>query len=235
MTLLSEAKKLARDYYALTGKPLGVTGEVAEYEAARILGVELTPARQAGYDAIERRNGSEKRLQIKGRCLQENCKPGQRLGSIRQDHDWDSVLMVLLDHNFDALEIYEAQRPEVVAALTVPGSKARNERGALSVSKFKSIGTLRWRRKAADSHTTKDHRDDTQPEGSNVPSQRDMMREIYRRFRGDEAAIIREYAAAEVRGDVSRGSNEYDVSPEEYASRLLADARKKGWIAGFKG
>jgi hypothetical protein len=27
--------------------------EVAEYEAARILGVELTPARQAGYDAIE--------------------------------------------------------------------------------------------------------------------------------------------------------------------------------------
>lgn len=146
MELLKDAKRLAREYYTLTGKPLGVTGEVAEYEAARILGIELTPARQAGYDAVERINDSTKKLQIKGRCLQENCKPGQQLGSIRTEHDWDAVLMVLLDRNFDALEIYEAQRPEIVAALKVPGSKARNERGALSVSKFKSIGRLRWRR-----------------------------------------------------------------------------------------
>jgi hypothetical protein len=76
------AKRLAQEYRALTGKPLGITGEVAEYEAARVLGVELTPARQAGYDAVETRNGSMHRLQIKGRCLLENCKPGQRLGSI---------------------------------------------------------------------------------------------------------------------------------------------------------
>jgi hypothetical protein len=58
-------KSLARDYYRLTGKPLGVTGEVAEYEAAHILRIELTPVRQADYDAIERRNGSIRRLQIK--------------------------------------------------------------------------------------------------------------------------------------------------------------------------
>jgi hypothetical protein len=32
--LLHEAKILAARYYALTGKPLGVTGEVAELEAA---------------------------------------------------------------------------------------------------------------------------------------------------------------------------------------------------------
>ena len=38
--------------FLLNGKALGITGEVDEYEAARILGVELTPARQAGYDAI---------------------------------------------------------------------------------------------------------------------------------------------------------------------------------------
>lgn len=146
MTLLREAKKLAREYYVLTGKPLGVTGEVAEYEAARILDVELTPARQAGYDAIERKNGSVKRLQIKGRCLQENCRPGQRLGSIRTEKEWDAVLMVLLDHRFDAVEIYEARRAAVLAALKEPGSRARNERGALSVAKFKAIGKLRWRR-----------------------------------------------------------------------------------------
>ena len=63
LEILAEAKKLAQRYRALTGKPLGITGEVAEYEAARILGVELTPARQAGYDAIEIREGQPYRLQ----------------------------------------------------------------------------------------------------------------------------------------------------------------------------
>lgn len=146
MRILSEAKLLAQEYRSLTGKPLGITGEVAEYEAARILGVELTPARQAGYDAVEKCKGKIRRLQIKGRCMLPGCKPGQRLGSIDITKDWDAVLMVLLDENFDATTIYDAERAPVIAALTAPGSKSRNERGALGVSKFKAIGTLRWKR-----------------------------------------------------------------------------------------
>jgi hypothetical protein len=54
MELLRSAKALAQEYRAVTGKPLGITGEVAEYEAARLLGLELTVARQAGFDAIEK-------------------------------------------------------------------------------------------------------------------------------------------------------------------------------------
>jgi hypothetical protein len=54
--------------------------------------------------------------------------------------------MVLLDERFDATEMYEAERPAVLAALVSPGSKARNERGQLGVNKFKAIGRLRWRR-----------------------------------------------------------------------------------------
>jgi hypothetical protein len=146
MEILAEAKILAREYYALTGKPLGITGEVAEYEAARILDVELTPARQAGYDAIENMEGSIRRLQIKGRCQLPNCKPGQRVGGIDVSKDWDAVLLVLLDEHFDAVEIHEAERTAVLAALSAPGSKARNERGKLGVGKFKTIGKLRWQR-----------------------------------------------------------------------------------------
>ena len=148
LDVLREAKVLAREYYRLTGKPLGITGEVAEYEAARILGVELTAARQAGYDATENKNGEKRRLQIKGRCLLPNCKPGQRVGSIDIKKDWDAVLLVILDEHFDATAMYEADRAAVIAAIIAPGSKARNERGALSVSKFRSIGKLRWRRDA---------------------------------------------------------------------------------------
>lgn len=147
IAILRDAKALAREYYHLTGKPLGITGEVAEYEAARILHLELTPARQAGFDAIEHQDAVPRRLQIKGRCLLPNCKPGQRLSRIDIKKDWDAVLMVLLDENFDATAIYEADRSAVVAALTKPGSKARNLRGALGVSQFRSISRVRWSRK----------------------------------------------------------------------------------------
>jgi hypothetical protein len=146
LQILSDAKKLAQEYRGLTGKPLGTTGEVAEYEAARLLGLQLTAARQAGYDALEESDGKTRQLQIKGRCVLPGCKPGQRVGAIDISKTFDAVLLVLLDQNFDAFEIYEAERAEVLAALSAPGSKARNERGALGVAKFKSIGKLRWRR-----------------------------------------------------------------------------------------
>lgn len=148
LAILAEAKRLAQRYRSVTGKPLGITGEVAEYEAARILGVELAPARQAGYDATEIRDGQVRRLQIKGRCVLEGSKTGQRMGSIDIKKEFDAVLLVLLDGEFEATVIYEAPRTAVVAALTKPGSKSRNERGALGISKFKSIGAVRWQRSA---------------------------------------------------------------------------------------
>lgn len=146
LAILAEAKKLAQRYRLLTGKPLGITGEVAEYEAARLLGVSLTPARQAGYDATEIRDGQTFRLQIKGRCVLDGSKPSQRMGSIDIKKEFDAVLLILLDGDLEATAIYEAPRKAVIAALTAPGSKSRNERGALGVSKFKSIGAVRWQR-----------------------------------------------------------------------------------------
>ncbi len=138
--VLNTARRAAVQYKRLTGKPLGITGEVAEYEAARILELTLTEARQEGFDA--RKGG--KRIQIKGRVLGKNAGAGQRIGTIRLDKKWDSVVLVLLDEQFLPTEIYEAGRKKIKAALIAPGSKARNERGQLSVSKFKSIGRPIW-------------------------------------------------------------------------------------------
>jgi hypothetical protein len=144
LDLLQRAKAIAQSYRALTGKPLGVTGEVAEYEAARLLGLELAPARQAGYDALEVRNGAVRRHQIKGRCLPANAKPGQRIGRISLDHEWDAVLLVLLDEALETREIWEAPRDALVQLLQAPGSKARNERHALAIAQFKRVAVLRW-------------------------------------------------------------------------------------------
>ncbi|HWD70498.1 MAG TPA: hypothetical protein VG293_09890 [Solirubrobacteraceae bacterium] len=143
--LLAEAKQLAKEYYALTGRPLGITGEVAEYEVARLLGVTLAPVRTEGYDATWVRGRKTEKLQIKGRCLAEGPKPGQRIGAIKRDKPWDVAILVLLDQDYEATAIWEADRQAVLAALDVPGSKARNERGALTVSKFKAIGRQIWR------------------------------------------------------------------------------------------
>lgn len=141
-SILQEAKLLAQEYRQLTGKPLGITGEVAEYEAARLLDIELTPARHAGYDAVRTSDG--RRYQIKGRCVLPGSKPGQRLGSIDIAKEFDAVLLVLLDENFNAQSIYEAERDAVIDALTRPGSRARNERNAMSVSLFKRSGKKAW-------------------------------------------------------------------------------------------
>ena len=122
--VLADAKSLARKYRKLTGKPLGITGEVAEFSAAQILGLELAEARQSGYDAIRRKeNGKVTKIQIKGRCIPANAKPGQRLGSIQLDKEWDTVLFVLMDEDFEVLSMYEAARKEIEKALLAPGSK----------------------------------------------------------------------------------------------------------------
>lgn len=149
LEVLSAAKQLARRYRALTGKPLGVTGEVAEFEASRILGLELTAARTAGYDAIRKESGAAVRLQVKGRCILPGSNPGQRIGKIDITKEFDGVLLVLMNEALDATAIYEADRASVVAALTAPGSKSRNERGALGVAKFKSIGRRIWSKSTA--------------------------------------------------------------------------------------
>jgi hypothetical protein len=140
--LIDEIRSLAVRYRALTGRPLGVVGELAELEAARLLDLELANVRQPGFDAV-RRDGT--RLQIKGRAILSN-NPGQRLGSIDLDKPWDAVLLVLLDADLLPVAIHEAARSAIEAALRAPGSKSRNERGALSVSKFKAIGRQVWAR-----------------------------------------------------------------------------------------
>ena len=140
--ILERVKKPAIEYYELTGKPLGITGEFGEYLAATTLGLKLAAARTAGYDAVD---STGRRIQIKTRRIPRDKKiVGQRLGSIRLNHEWDAVLLIVLDERFELRWIFEAERPAIREALKAPGSKARNERGALAITKFKSIGRQVW-------------------------------------------------------------------------------------------
>lgn len=150
MEILRTAKQLERRYRELTGKPLGVTGEVAEFEAARLLDLKLESARQAGYDATQVVDGRLQRIQIKGRRIDGSKAARGRVGSIDLKQPFDSVLLVLLDEDLEAIAIYQASREAIVAALTRPGSKARNERGSLAIAQFKAISQLLWSRAEAE-------------------------------------------------------------------------------------
>ncbi len=140
-SLISQAKKLGRQYHDLMGRPLGVTGEIGENEAARLADLDLCEARQEGYDAIAQVDG--RRVQIKCRRILPGSRGG-RLPSINIEKKWDTVMLVLLDERYEPFSILEADRRKVRRTLLRPGSKARNERGQLSISQFRAIANEVW-------------------------------------------------------------------------------------------
>lgn len=145
--LISQARKLAADYRRATGKPLGgVSVEIAEADAARLLDLELVGDPSLGYDAVGRGEREGRRIQIKGRMIADEAKSGQRIGQLKMDAAWDSVVLVLMDEEYEPYEIYEATREEIEAAGAEGEGSRRNKRGAMSVAKFKIIANLVWTR-----------------------------------------------------------------------------------------
>ncbi|UWQ28096.1 DUF6998 domain-containing protein [Leisingera sp. M523] len=143
--ILSDVKSLAIEYYRNFNKPLGVTGEIAEVEAAQALALGLAEARSPGFDAVRTCNGRHQTIQIKGRWKADGKNWG-RVSSINTNHDFDFAMLVLMHKGYELYGIWEAPKEKVREFLDRPGSKARNSRRSMSVSQFISIGTRVWPR-----------------------------------------------------------------------------------------
>jgi hypothetical protein len=145
--LIAETRRLAAEYRRTTGTSLPVTAEIVRHDAARLLDLELLPPdTPLGYDAVGRGRWQGKRVQIKGRAIFDEGKGGQRIGQIKGGGDWDSVVLVLLDEEFEPYEIHEAVRADIEDALSEAEGSKRSRRGALSVAKFRIIARLVWTR-----------------------------------------------------------------------------------------
>ena len=145
--LISQARRLAAEYRRATGKPLGGGSvEIAEADAARLLGLELVKDPSVGYDAVGVGKREGRRYQIKGRVIFDESKSGQRIGQLKQEQEWDAVALVLMDEEYEPYEIYEADRDELEEAMAEGESSKRAKRGAMSVAKFKIISRLVWTR-----------------------------------------------------------------------------------------
>ena len=67
------------------------------------------------------------------------------MGRIKENADCDVVLLVVLDNaTLEPVGMWEAAYDKVIARLKEPGSKARNERGALSAADFRRLAKAVW-------------------------------------------------------------------------------------------
>lgn len=145
--LIAEARRLAAEFRRTTGKALpGVSGEIAEHDAATLLNLELCEDRSGGYDAIGKGRREGKRVQIKARVIFDEEKSGQRVGQLKLEQQWDSVLLVIMDENYEPTEIFEADRDDILDAMDEAGDSNRKKRGAMSVARFKIISRPVWTR-----------------------------------------------------------------------------------------
>lgn len=149
--LMQQARQLAANYRRTTGKTLaGVSGEISIYDATRLLHLAPAPD-QIGYEAV----GTEKsgdlhgdRVQIKGRTIFSDSRGVQRIGQLKMEQDWDSVVLVLLDDDYEPFEIYEIDR-ETLTDNVVDKNNKKAKKGAMTVARFKKIATLAWSREWA--------------------------------------------------------------------------------------
>ncbi len=140
--LIAQARQLAAEYRRTMGKPLpGISNEIAEHDATRLLNLEAVSSPEAGWDAVDPETGA--RIQIKSRTIFDESKSGQRIGQLKMNQEWDSVVLVLMDEDYEPYEIYQASRDDL-AEFVDASSSSRQKRGAMSVARFKVIGELVW-------------------------------------------------------------------------------------------
>jgi hypothetical protein len=142
--LIAQARLLAAEYRRTMGKPLpGISNEIAEHDAVKLLGLEAGNYKEeGGYDATDpTRHG--KRIQIKSRTIFDDSKSGQRIGQMKLDKEWDSVVLVLMDEEYEPYEMYEAEREDILECVG-KSSSSRAKRGAMSLARFKIIGRRVW-------------------------------------------------------------------------------------------
>lgn len=142
--LITQARQLAAEYRRTMGKPLpGISNEIAEHDAIRLLDLEPEPGNDASWDAVDPETGW--RMQIKSRTIFDESKSGQRIGQLKMNQEWDAVVLVLMDEDYEPYEIYQALRDDLAENIDSSSSN-RAKRGAMSVARFKIIGELVWDR-----------------------------------------------------------------------------------------
>ncbi len=71
----------------------------------------------------------------------EESRTRQRVGQLGFDGQWDCIVLVLMDENYQPTELIEASREVLTAALA---ELKPNKRGAMTVARFRNLGRVVW-------------------------------------------------------------------------------------------
>lgn len=138
--LITEARRLAKEYREVTGKTLPITGEIAINDAIRLLGMVAASELNCGFDAVLQYQQQKLRVQIKGRAIVNSKRSGHRLGQLKLGQEWDAIVLVIMDVDYETSEIYLAERQSIMEAI----NESKSKRGSISIARFKIIGDLLW-------------------------------------------------------------------------------------------
>lgn len=142
--LMEETRRIASEYRQSTGSTLPVSAELAKYDAIRLLGLKTPPEQERAVDAWMITPGGDRKVQIKGRVIFDPEKSGHRVGQLNLDADWDILVLVIMNDQYETQQIYRVSRDKLVAALPEGRDNSRKLRGAISVKKVQAISDVCW-------------------------------------------------------------------------------------------
>ena len=141
--LITETRRIAREYRLATGKTLPVTQEIAINDAISILNLRPNNDTSRAYDAyFDLEEDETLKVQIKGRTIFNEKKSGHRIGQLKLEQEWDAIILVIMDADFMPQEIYMARRADILEE--IEDKEALNKKGPITVAKFKIISELLW-------------------------------------------------------------------------------------------
>ena len=130
--LIENIVALSSEYKRRFGKSLGITGEVGEYKASRLLKLKRAPGNiNEGFDATDLKG---KNVQIKTRVFSRNSERTSAFTSF----GFDYAILVLLSDKYEVTEIYKARRKNIQERIAGQSYK----RPALTIGDFKRIAKL---------------------------------------------------------------------------------------------
>jgi len=139
--LMTQTRRLAKDYHETTGQSLPVTAELARFDAVRLLGLTpVTGESLVGVDAISDRWQKGESILIKGRVIFTNEIRKERLGQLNYNGTWQRVLLVLFNSAYEVTAIYAVSRNDIDSWL----SESKSKRATMTVARFAKMGELAW-------------------------------------------------------------------------------------------
>lgn len=124
--------KIALEYETLTGRKLGITGEIAEIIVCYKLKLKLlTNSLSPGYDAVDKKGNT---FQIKSKRIAKTKGKKGKIGSFSK-HPFHYLITILFDKNYKIIGIYKTNYNKIMPIINKYKKRNPSIREVIKASK----------------------------------------------------------------------------------------------------